>query len=140
MYLVDTNVISELRKPKPHGGVLAWLDTVDDDHIFLAAVTLGELQSGIELTRRQDEGKAREIEAWVDQIAESYQVLPMDARAFREWAKLMHGQPEHLLEDAMIAAIARLHRLTVVTRNTKHFERLGVAVFDPFTPRGAPGD
>jgi predicted nucleic acid-binding protein len=140
MYLLDTNVVSELRKPKPHGAVLAWLEKVPGDEIFLSAVTIGELQAGVERCRRQDEEKARQIEAWLDRIAESFQVLPMDARAFREWARLMDGQPDQLPEDAMIAATARIHRLTVATRNTKDFQGFKVAVLDPFQKRSASRD
>jgi predicted nucleic acid-binding protein len=132
MYLLDTNVISELRKNKPHGGVLAWIDTIADQEIFLSALTLGELQAGVELTRRQDPAKAAQIEAWLDQVAGSYQILPMDGRLFREWARLMDGRPDQLLEDAMLAATARVHRLTVVTRNTRDFKLFDVPVFDPF--------
>jgi predicted nucleic acid-binding protein len=133
MYLLDTNVVSELRRPKPHGGVIAWLADADDEELFLSAVTLGELQAGIERTRRQDPEKASAIEAWVDQIADSHQVLPMDDRAFREWARLMAGRPDHLIEDAMIAATARVHHLTVVTRNERHFKSFGVPLLNPFT-------
>jgi len=132
MYLLDTNVISELRRSKPHGGVVAWLETVEDHEIFLSAVTLGELQAGIERTRRNNSKKAEEIEAWVDQIAETYQVLPMDGRTFREWARLMEGRPTQLLEDGMIAATARVHRLTVVTRNTEDFRPFDVPLLNPF--------
>jgi predicted nucleic acid-binding protein len=133
MFLLDTNVVSELRKNRPHGAVVAWLKGVDDEEIFLSAVTLGELQTGVELTRRQDPAKATQIEAWLDQVADSYQLLPMDGRAFREWARLMAGRPDQLLEDAMLAATARVHRLTVVTRNTRDFKSFEVPVFDPFT-------
>jgi toxin FitB len=133
MFLLDTNVVSELRKNRPHGAVVAWLKGVDDEEIFLSAVTLGELQTGVELTRRQDPAKAIQIEAWLDQVADSYQILPMDGRAFREWARLMEGRPDQLLEDAMLAATARVHRLTVVTRNTRDFKSFDVRVFDPFT-------
>jgi predicted nucleic acid-binding protein len=135
MYLVDTNVISELRKPKPHGAVVAWLDSVAGHELFLSAVTLGELQAGVELTRRQDRTKAQEIECWIDQIADSYQVLPMDARAFREWARLLDGQPERLSEDAMLAATARVHGLTLVTRNVRDFHSFEVKLLNPFTVR-----
>ena len=132
MYLLDTNVISELRKPKPHGAVLAWLKSVDDSELHLSAVTLGEIQAGIELTRDQDAAKAAEIQAWVDLTASAYNVLPMDGAAFRAWARLMHGKSDTLYEDAMIAATAQVHRLTVVTRNTADFKPFGVEVLNPF--------
>jgi|SRR5580693_6784910 predicted nucleic acid-binding protein len=136
MYLLDTNVVSELRKPKPHGAVVAWLADVGEEDLFLSAVTLGELQAGIERTRRQDPEKTAAIEAWVDQVADSCQILPMDERAFREWARLMERQADQLIEDAMIAATARVHRLTVVTRNTRHFRSFGVPLLNPFISPG----
>jgi predicted nucleic acid-binding protein len=132
MYLLDTNVVSELRKPRPHGGVLAWLRSVDDKDLFLSAVTVGEIQAGIELTREQDAAKAAEIEAWLEQVAASYNLLSMDAATFRVWARMMHRRSDTLAEDAMIAATASVHGLSVVTRNVADFEPFGVAVFDPF--------
>lgn len=131
-YLLDTNIVSELRKPKPHGGVLAWLKQLRDEQIFLSAVTLGELQRGIERTRGRDRIKAVEIETWVERLAASTQVLSMDAMCFREWARLMEGKQDHLLEDAMIAATARIHGLVVATRNDKDFAQLDVPVENPF--------
>ena len=135
MYVLDTNVVSELRRPRPHGAVLAWLQSVDDAQLFLSAVTLGEIQAGIELTREQDTDKASEIEAWLDQVAAAYNVLPLDAAAFREWARLMHRRSDTLYEDAMIAATARVHGLTVVSRNVADFKALGMEAIDPFTAR-----
>lgn len=133
-YLLDTNVISELRKLRPHGAVVAWLASLDDAQIFLSAVTIGEIQAGIELTREQDPSKAQEIEAWLVLVADAYQVLPMDAVAFRAWARLMHRTSNTLYEDAMIAATAHVHGLTVATRNVSDFNALGMAVFNPFSP------
>lgn len=132
MYLLDTNVVSELRRPRPHGGVVAWLESVDDLALHVATVTLGEIQAGIELTREQDPQKATELEAWLDLVADSYNVLSMDGPAFRCWAKLMHRRSDTLYEDAMIAAIAKVRGLTVVTRNVADFEPFGVDVLNPF--------
>jgi predicted nucleic acid-binding protein len=132
VYLLDTNVVSELRKQRPHGGVRAWLASLDDAQLCVSAVTLGEIQAGIELTREQDAAKARDIEAWLDQLAEAYNVLPMDAAVFRAWARLMHRKSDTLYEDAMIAATATVHGLTVATRNVADFHTLGMAVFNPF--------
>jgi predicted nucleic acid-binding protein len=132
VFLLDTNVVSELRRPRPHGAVLAWLASVDDANLRLSAVTIGEIQAGIEFTRERDEAKAQEIEAWVAQVAASYNVLPMDAATFRCWARLMHRRSDTLIEDAMIAATAITHGLTVVTRNLRDFEVFGVGTFNPF--------
>jgi hypothetical protein len=133
-YLLDTNVVSELRKQRPHGGVVAWLQSIDDAQLYLSAVTLGEIQAGIELTREQDPGKAEEIEAWLELVAGAYNVLPMDAATFRAWARLMHRKSDTLYEDAMIAATAKVHGLTVATRNLSDFNALGLGVFNPFAP------
>jgi toxin FitB len=134
VYLIDTNVVSELRKPRPHPLVIAWLRGVSNRDLFLSAVTVGELQAGVEVTRRQHESKAQEIEAWVDQIAATWNVLPVDVKAFRQWARLMHGRPDKLIEDAMIAATAYILDLIVVTRNVRDFASLGVRTLDPFAP------
>jgi predicted nucleic acid-binding protein len=134
VYLVDTNVVSELRKPRPHPRVIVWLNGVSDRDLFLSAVTVAELQAGVEITRRQDPTKAAEIEAWIDQIAAVWNVLPMDVRIFRQWARLMHGRSDDHIEDAMIAATAHVHDLTVVTRNVRDFLPLGVRTLDPFAP------
>ena len=103
-YLLDTNVVSELRKPKPHGAVIAWIGGLRDDQLYISAVTIGELQRGIERTRRQDTQKALEINNWVDQLEMPKNVLAMDSLCFREWARLMEGKSDQLLEDAMIVA------------------------------------
>lgn len=135
-YLLDTNVVSELRKPKPHGAVVAWVDAQHEDQLFLSAVTIGEVQAGIERVRSNDSNKAVELERWLDQVATSYNILSMDASCFLEWGRVMHPKPDELLEDATIAATARVHSLTVVQRNEGDFAHLGVRTFNPFTTRG----
>ena len=132
MYLLDTNVVSELRRPKPHGAVLQWIEGVADADLHLSAVTIGEIQAGIEITREQDAPKADELEQWLAQVSVTFNVLPMDAVDFREWARLMHHASDTLYEDAMIAATARVHQLTVVTRNVADFKSFGVPVLNPF--------
>ena len=132
MYLLDTNIISETRKPRPHPAVLAWIRSVRESDLFLSAITLGELQKGVELTRRQNPLKAEEIGAWIDQLASSYAILPADERVLREWARMLKGRNEPKWEDGLIAATARIHRLIVVTRNVKDFEFFDVEVFNPF--------
>jgi toxin FitB len=115
MYLLDTNVISELRRSRPDRSVLSWISEVASEELFIAAVTF-ELQAGVELTRQQDAPKATAIEEWIDEIAASYAVIPMDEVIFRRWARLMHRRSDHLIEDAMIAATALVRDMTVVTR------------------------
>ena len=131
-YLLDTNIVSEIRKRKPHGAVVAWLDGLRADQIFVSAVTLGELQQGIERMRQQDPDKATAIEAWVDELGNLTTILPLDGRCFREMARMMVGRQADLLYDVMIAATARLHGLTVATRNEKDFKHLGVEIINPF--------
>jgi toxin FitB len=132
VYLLDTNVVSELRRPRPHGAVVAWLEKVDDEHLYLSAVTIGEIQAGIEITRDQDQAKAVDLENWLELVASTYNILNMDARAFRVWARLMHRSSDQLIEDAMIAATATVHDLTVVTRNVRDFKEFAVRTLNPF--------
>ena len=132
MYLLDTNIVSELRRTRPHPAVIAWLAPIPPEVLFISAVTLGELQAGVEMTRDQDPQGARAIEAWIDLVANAYDVLPINGAVFRRWAQLMHHRSRDLIEDAMIGATALVHSLTVVTRNLRDFERLRVPAINPF--------
>jgi hypothetical protein len=136
VYLLDTNVISELRKRKPHGGVEAWFKAYGVGESNLSAVSFYEMQAGVERTRRQDSTKATELDAWIRTVAISIPVLPLGAVEARMTAYLMRGESNDLLLDAMIAATALANDLTVVTRNTRDFERFDVALVNPFEFKG----
>jgi predicted nucleic acid-binding protein len=100
--------------------------------VCVSAVTLGELQAGIEMTRAQDATKARILTEWLDEIAQSQEILPMDGPCFREWARLKHRQSDAIFQDARIAATARVHGLTVATRNERDFKAFNVPLLNPF--------
>lgn len=133
MFLLDTNVISELRRSRPHGAVLGWIERVPSSSLFLSAVSVGEIQIGIEITRGQNPAKAAEIERWLDKITQTFQVVDLDAASFRIWARLMQKATEDHVLDAMIAAAAIAREMTVVTRNVRDFKAFGVATLNPFT-------
>jgi predicted nucleic acid-binding protein len=135
MYLLDTNVISELRKPRPHGGVLAWIGAQPHRALHLSAVSIYELQAGTERTRIQDQRKADELDRWISELPRKLRVLPFAGLEARVTAYLMRSVSDVLLEDGMVAATAASHRLTVATRNTRDFEGFGVALLNPFEYR-----
>ncbi len=131
-FLLDTNVVSELRKPRPHGAVLAWFDRIPSTELSISAVVVGEIQSGIERTRRQDPAKAADFERWLDAICAQLVPIPADHRVFREQARLLERHKTISGADALIAATAMVHSLVLVTRNEKDFRRLGIPLFNPF--------
>lgn len=126
-------VVSELRKRKPHGTVLAWIKRIPEEALFVSVVTLGEIQAAIEITREQDTAKGREIEQWLDDLSATYNVLDIDATIIRRSAQLMHRRADHHLEDALIAATALVFDLKVATRNTVDFKPFRVKLTNPFT-------
>lgn len=132
MYVLDTNVVSELRRRKPHGGVQQWMESVPNSSLHIAAVTAGEIQAGVEVTRKQDPRRAEEIEFWLDDLVLGIKVLDANTSIFRLWAKLMFRQPDHLIEDALIAATALHHDMVVVTRNVRDFMPFSVRILNPF--------
>jgi len=132
MYLLDTNVVSEFRRTRPHGAVVAWIETIRPGDVHLPAVVVGELQTGIERVRSNDALKASQFDIWLTKILQTYSVIPMGGETFRIWARLMVSRQEHLYEDAMIAATALQHGLTVVTRNISDFELFSVPLLNPF--------
>jgi toxin FitB len=132
MYLLDTNVVSELRRARPHGAVLDWLRDTRDQDLHICAVTIGEIQAGVEMTRERDAFRAAEIEAWLEQVLATYNIISMDGQAFRTWARFIHRRTDDLIEDAMIAAAAAVHGLIVVTRNVGDFAPFGVRTLNPF--------
>jgi predicted nucleic acid-binding protein len=137
MYLLDTNIVSELRRPRPHGAVLAWLAPIEAEELFISAITMGEIQTGIERTRARDLAKAEALEAWADEVVLTYQVIPIDAAIIREWARLRRGRRDDNFEDNILGITAMLHRLVLVTRNIKDFGDFDVEIVNPFQFSGA---
>lgn len=134
MYLLDTGVVSEIRRPRPHTSLARWIAEVPSDQLFISAVTVGKIQAGIQTVRDWDPRSATELETWLEAVVESGAVLPMDAECFREYARIRHRRPRGVPSMAMIAATARVHQLTVVTRDGRDFRRLGAGCVNPFEP------
>jgi toxin FitB len=133
MYLLDTNCISELRKQRPHGAVLAWFNTQSKGTLAISSVVLYELHNGANRTRQQDPAKAAEIEKWIESIHHWVTILPFASEEARVTASFMNKKPIDLLPDAMIAATAATYDLIVVTRNTHDFVLFPVQQLNPFT-------
>lgn len=133
-YLLDTNVISELRKgSRCDSSVAQWFETVPREDIFLSALTLGEIRKGIENVRRRDAHSARALEAWLRELLETHKerILPVDLSIAEEWGRLNVPDPLPVI-DGLLAATAKIYRLTLATRNLKDVERSGVACMNPF--------
>lgn len=137
-YLIDTNVISELRKGKrSDANVQAWFDGFAEDEVFLSVLTIGELRRGIENIRRRNKKSARRLERWLDHIVLEYgdRILPIDSAIADEWGRLNVPDPLPVV-DGLLAATARIHDLTIATRDTKDIAPSGAKYLNPFEDRG----
>ena len=136
MYLLDTNVVSELRKrDRCDENVAAWYTGVSDDELFLSVLTLGEIRKGIELIRDRDPRQAEALENWLRYVEKNYEgrILPIDERVSDVWGQLHYIRNVPVV-DGLLAAAAKVHNLTLVTRNIQDFQGLGVNLLNPFSP------
>jgi toxin FitB len=134
-YLIDTNVVSELRKREPDLRVLAWYEGATSTELFLSVLTIGEIRLGIERLRRKDAPQAELLEHWLRGLHAVYRdhLIDVDADAAEEWGRL--NVPDQLpVIDGLIAASAKVHGCTLVTRNVTDLTRSGVSVLNPFEP------
>jgi predicted nucleic acid-binding protein len=132
-YLLDTNVVSELRKRSPHPGVRAWLQAVPASELFLSCLTIGEIRLGIERLRRKDEVQARAIERWLTGLRTLYRdrIVAVDAEVAEEWGRINAARTMPVI-DGLLAATALTWDWTIVTRNTTDFARSGARLLDPW--------
>ena len=133
-YLIDTNVISEVRKgARCTPSVAAWWSKVNEDDLWLSALVIGEIRRGIELARKRDPQKATALETWLQDVVTGFsdRILTVDTRVAEEWGRLNALRPLPVV-DALLAATARAKGLTLVTRNGKDLTGVGVSIFNPF--------
>ena len=133
-YLIDTNVISEIRKgPQCSANVTAWYERIEDHSLYLSVLILGEIRKGVERARPKDPAKARNLEQWLVAVASAFsgRVLPIDVAVAEEWGRMNAIRPLPVI-DGLLAASAKVHGMTLVTRNITDVADLGAAVFNPF--------
>jgi predicted nucleic acid-binding protein len=132
-YLVDTNVVSELRKREPHRTVISWRDSVATDELYLSVLVVGEIRQGIERLRRRDRAQAPGLERWLETLKREFEdrILPVTTAIAEAWGRLMAPQPLPTV-DGLLAATALVHGLTLVTRDTTRLEETGVPLLDPW--------
>lgn len=132
-YLLDTNVISELRKKDANANVLAWYEGVQSNQLYLSAITVGEIRLGIERLRRRDGTQAEMLEKWLGTLRTTYRdrIKPLDEEVAEEWGRI--NVPNDLpVLDGLIAATASIHGWTLVTRNVRDVARSGISILNPF--------
>jgi len=133
-YLLDTNVVSEIRKPQRNASVAAWFDEVDSSELYLSVLVVGEIRQGIErLRRRRDEKQADVIDDWVRELKASFadRLLPVSLRVAERWGRLNAARPLPVV-DGLLAATALEHDLTLVTRERRGFADSGARLLDPW--------
>jgi hypothetical protein len=136
-YLIDTNIISEVRKgSRCDALVAAWYASIDDADLYLSVLVLGEIRKGIELARRRDPAKAETLESWLTQVDAAFgdRVLAVDRAVTDEWGRMSALRPIPVI-DGLLAATAKVHRMALVTRNDANVAGVGATVLNPFTYR-----
>ena len=134
-YLLDTNVVSELRKRSPDPNLLAWYEDVPSRELFLSVLTLGEIRLSVERLRRKDLTQAESLDRWLSGLSQAYgdRIVPVDAAAADAWARLSVPDPLPVV-DGLLAATAYVRNWTLATRNTGDLARAGVQLLNPFEP------
>lgn len=132
-YLLDTNVLSEVRRPRGSESVKYWISSISADDLYLSVLVIGEIRRGIERLKRRDPDQAEVYEVWLDSVLHNYadRILPVDAEAAEEWGHMGASDPIPVI-DGLMAATAKVRDMTFVTRNTADAERTGVRLLDPF--------
>lgn len=135
-YLLDTNIVSELRKPDPDATLLSWYDTVRPADLYLSVLTIGEIRRGVERLRRRDPLQAARVERWLTGLRVSYRnrIVEVDASIAEEWGRINVPDPLPTV-DGLLAASAIVRDWTLVTRNVRDVKRCGVRLLNPFQPR-----
>jgi predicted nucleic acid-binding protein len=136
-YLIDTNIISEVRKGKRcDPNVASWYEKIEDASLYLSVLVIGEIRKGIERVRLTDNAQANAIENWLVAVDKAFgeRILPVDRAVANEWGRLNARRPLPVI-DVLLAATAKIHHMTLVTRNTADIADLGVHILNPFEPR-----
>jgi toxin FitB len=140
-YLIDTNIISEVRKrDRCDHNVAAWYASIDDADIYLSVLVLGEIRKGIERVKISDARRARTLEVWLDEVRHAFaeRILPVDLTVAEEWGR-MSAQRSVPAVDALMAATAKVHGMTLATRNITDIAGLGADILNPFEPSAPKG-
>jgi toxin FitB len=136
-YLIDTNIISEVRKGRRcDPNVAIWYEKIEDASLYLSVLVIGEIRKGIERVRRKDNAQADAIENWLAAVDKAFgeRILPIDRAVANEWGRLNATRPLPVI-DGLLAATAKIHRMTLVTRNAADVADLGVQILNPFELR-----